>query len=111
MGLIGGSLGLALKRTGFGGQIVGVSRASTIDKALELGAIDEGWSYDDLSQALEGADLVFICTPIKRILELIKIPAGELPRICISSNFPIDQSDFPVERSSDSLNCSVPIPS
>ena len=72
MGLIGGSLGLALKRTGFGGQIVGVSRASTIDKALELGAIDEGWSYDDLGRALKGADLVFICTPIKRILELIK---------------------------------------
>ena len=71
VGLIGGSIGLALKRTGFGGQLVGVSRPATIDRALELGVIDEGWGYDELGQALKGADLVFICTPIKRILTLI----------------------------------------
>ncbi|MYI60669.1 MAG: prephenate dehydrogenase/arogenate dehydrogenase family protein, partial [Gemmatimonadetes bacterium] len=68
MGLIGGSIGLALKRTGFRGQLVGVSRPATIARALELGVIDEGWGYDELGQALKGADLVFICTPIKRIL-------------------------------------------
>ena len=71
VGLIGGSIGLALKRTGFGGQLVGVSRPATIARALELGVIDEGWGYDELGQALKGADLVFICTPIKRILTLI----------------------------------------
>ena len=71
MGLIGGSIGLALKRTGFGGRLVGVSRPATIARALELGVVDEGWGYDELEQALKGADLVFICTPIKRILTLI----------------------------------------
>lgn len=71
VGLIGGSMGLALKRTGFGGRLVGVSRSATIAQALELGVIDEGWGYDELDRALAGADLVFICTPIKRILELI----------------------------------------
>ena len=71
VGLIGGSIGLALKRTGFGGRLVGVSRPATVARALELGAIDQGWSYDQLGQALKGADLVFICTPIKRILALI----------------------------------------
>ena len=71
MGLIGGSLGLALKRTGFAGRRVGVSRPETVAQALELGVIDEGWSYGQLDKALVGADLVFICTPIQRILELI----------------------------------------
>lgn len=71
MGLIGGSLGLALKRVGFGGRLVGVSRPATIARALELGVVDEGWGYDELAHALKGADLVFICTPIKRILALI----------------------------------------
>ena len=71
MGLIGGSIGLALKRTGFGGRLVGVSRPATIARALELGVVDEGWGYDELERALKGADLVFICTPIKRILTLI----------------------------------------
>ena len=38
---------------------------------LELGVIDEGWGYDQLDKALAGADLVVICTPIQRILELV----------------------------------------
>ena len=71
VGLIGGSLGLALKRTGFTGRRVGVSRSETVAQALELGVIDEGWGYDQLDKALAGADLVFICTPIQQILELI----------------------------------------
>ena len=62
---------MALKRTGFGGRLVGVSRPATIARALELGVVDEGWGYDELERALKGADLVFICTPIKRILTLI----------------------------------------
>lgn len=71
MGLIGGSIGSALRRTGFGGRVVGVSRPATIARALELGVIDEGWGYGELERALKGADLVFLCTPIKRILALI----------------------------------------
>lgn len=65
-------MGLALKRAGLGGRIVGVSRSETIAQALQLGVIDEGWGYSDLANALEGADLIFICTPIRRILDLIE---------------------------------------
>ena len=71
MGLIGGSFGLALKRTGFGGRVVGVGRRATLDEAEALGVIDEGWTYDEMDRALAGADLVLLCTPIKRILELL----------------------------------------
>ena len=71
MGLIGGSFGLALKRTGFGGTVVGVGRRATLDEAADLGVIDEGWTYEEMDRALRGADLVLLCTPIKRILELL----------------------------------------
>jgi prephenate dehydrogenase len=71
VGLIGGSIGLALKRTGYAGSIVGVSRPETLDVAAGLGIIDAGWSYDELDQALSGCDLVVLCTPIQRILDLL----------------------------------------
>ena len=81
VGLIGGSMGLALKRAGFSGQVVGVSRPETIDRAREMGVIDVGWDYADMERALEGADLIFLCAPIQRILGLLETvgryaPAG-----------------------------------
>lgn len=73
-------MGLALKRGhGFSGRVVGVSRAETIEAALAMGVIDEGWGYDEMAQALAGADLVFICTPIQRILQLIEQVAELVP--------------------------------
>jgi prephenate dehydrogenase len=36
-----------------------------------LGAIHEGYSYDEMHQGLRKADLVFLCTPIHRILDLL----------------------------------------
>ena len=71
VGLIGGSLGLALKRMGFEGQVVGVGRDETTAQALDLGVIDEGYPYEQLPAAVSKADLVFLCTPIERILQLL----------------------------------------
>ena len=65
-------MGLGLKRAGYSGKVVGVSRPETIEQALELGVIDAGWSYDEMELALSGADLIFICTPIQRILRLFE---------------------------------------
>ena len=65
-------MGLGLKRAGYSGNVVGVSRPETIEQALELGVIDAGWSYDEMERALLGVDLIFICTPIQRILELVE---------------------------------------
>ena len=68
LGLIGGSLGLALKRSGISGlRLIGVPRREeTLKQALEMGAIDEG-TTDHVKGAAE-ADIVFICTPINLIL-------------------------------------------
>ncbi len=66
VGLIGGSFGLALKRAGFPGRILGVSSPATIEKALERGAIDAGASF---AEGIGDADLVYLAQPILRILD------------------------------------------
>ena len=78
-------MGLALKRTGFPGRVVGVSRQQTLDSALGLGVIDEGWTYEELGPALEGVDLVFVCTPIQHIIGLLpKVMAAAAPGALIT---------------------------
>lgn len=71
VGLIGGSLALALKEFGATGRVVGISSRKTIEEALGLGAIDEGWEYRDLARALRETKTVFLCTPVSRIIELL----------------------------------------
>jgi prephenate dehydrogenase len=68
VGLIGGSFGLAIKKAGFSGEVLGVSSARTIAEALQAGAIDRGASMEE---ACEAADLLYLAQPICRILELI----------------------------------------
>ena len=69
VGLIGGSLGLALKKHGFQGVIAGVGRRATLEKALAAGAI--GQAYEELEPGVRGADLVYLATPISTILDLL----------------------------------------
>ncbi|HZN57300.1 MAG TPA: prephenate dehydrogenase [Planctomycetota bacterium] len=68
LGLMGGSLALALRRSGYRGKILGVSRPETLAEARSLGAIDEGFSYDDLPAAASAADLVVLASPISVII-------------------------------------------
>jgi prephenate dehydrogenase len=77
LGLIGGSLALALRRAGYTGRILGVSRKETIEEALRLGAIDQGFGYDDLPAATAQADLVILSSPILTILEHLRRLGGE----------------------------------
>ena len=73
VGLIGGSLGLAFKRKGFSGRIIGVDSPGILNWAIEKNVIDEGFPCEDLAEAVPKADLVFICTPILEILRLLPI--------------------------------------
>jgi prephenate dehydrogenase len=67
-GLIGASFGLALRKAGFQGNLIGVSSARSIEAALERGAIDRGAS---LEEACAEADLVFLSQPISGIIETL----------------------------------------
>jgi prephenate dehydrogenase len=73
VGLIGGSLGLALKKKQPGIRVVGVSSQKTIEEAESAGAIDRGFSRENLKAALSGSELIFICTPISDIID--RLPA------------------------------------
>jgi prephenate dehydrogenase len=68
VGLIGGSFGLAMRKAGFQGSILGVSSERSIAQALERGAIDRGVT---LEEAGAKADLIFLSQPILGIVETI----------------------------------------
>jgi prephenate dehydrogenase len=62
VGLIGGSFALALKDKGLAKNIIGVSRTSaSLDKAKELGIIDEALPLED---AVRKSDLIYIAIPV-----------------------------------------------
>ena len=66
VGLIGGSIGLALRARGPSWRVVGVGRnPETLDEARRAGAIDEGTT--DLAAGVAGADVAVVCTPVGRV--------------------------------------------
>ena len=69
VGLIGGSLGLALKEKKPSFKIVGIDKSEIIRKAITRGAIDEGTV--NLEEGIKEADIVIIATPVKTILSLL----------------------------------------
>jgi prephenate dehydrogenase len=71
LGLMGSSLGLALKQRGFKGKILAYARREeTRMRALEKGVVDVAFS--DPKKAVETADLVVVCVPIWSIAKLIE---------------------------------------
>jgi prephenate dehydrogenase len=83
LGLIGGSIGLALRRSKRSGwEIVGYSRRQeTVASALSLGAIERGAT--NLRDAVKQADLVIIATPVLTVKEIFSGIATHLPSGCI----------------------------
>ncbi len=77
VGLIGGSLSLALKQAGQVGEVVGYARASeTRQQALDLGIVDV--VADNLADAVRGADGVFLAVPMGAMASVL---AGIAPHI------------------------------
>ena len=69
LGLMGGSLGMAIRRRRFAKTVVGFSRKlSTLRRAKQRGAIDTGTT--DLKRAVQDADLVVLGTPVDTIVPL-----------------------------------------
>jgi len=63
VGLIGGSLSLALKQAGEVGEVIGYSRTETVrQEALDLGVIDIAAS--SISDAVKDADMIFLAVPM-----------------------------------------------
>src|SRR5256885_6039930 len=75
-GLIGGSVGLALRKNRFRGQIVGCDQPKVLARAKRMGAIHVGIS--DPINACNGSDVVVLATPVGTIIELIERLAPHL---------------------------------
>ncbi len=69
-GLIGGSLGLALKQAGFAGRIVGCDKGAVLEIAQARGAIDRAEA--DLERAIVGSDVIVLATPVGCILSQLE---------------------------------------
>lgn len=78
-GLIGGSLGLVFKQLKDKPKIIGFSKTKeTLEKAIERGAVDE--YRDSLEEAVSGSDIVFICTPVGKIVEIATLAAPHMKK-------------------------------
>ena len=76
-GLIGGSLGLALRKKKFAGRIVGCDRQGTLERARKRGAIDDGTANP--GDAVRGSQVVVLATPVLAIVDLIERLGPVLP--------------------------------
>lgn len=71
VGLIGGSVALALKKAAAAPKIVGVGRnIENLKTAIDLGVIDEAES--DIAKAVADADLVLIATPVAQTPQILE---------------------------------------
>ena len=69
-GLIGASVGLALKESGFRGTIVGWdANAAELAEALRLGAIDEALPNREAVLAPQLADVILLATPVLAVMD------------------------------------------
>lgn len=79
VGLLGGSVGMAVRQHRLAKQVVGyVRRQASIEECVKAGAVDSATLV--LAQAVENADLVILCTPIGQMLELTKQMLPSLKR-------------------------------
>jgi prephenate dehydrogenase len=82
VGLIGGSFACALKQAGAVQTVCGVGRSrSNLERALELGVIDEIAS--DVPSAMAGADFALVAVPVAQTEAVLRQIAPHLPRDCV----------------------------
>jgi prephenate dehydrogenase len=85
VGLMGGSLGLAARELAGVARVVGYSRSPrTVAKALERGAITR--AAESLEEAAAAADLVFVCTPVRLVLEHVRRALAAAPAAAVVSD-------------------------
>ncbi|MBW9257572.1 MAG: prephenate dehydrogenase/arogenate dehydrogenase family protein [Candidatus Thiodiazotropha sp. (ex. Lucinisca nassula)] len=77
VGLIGGSVAMALREEGKVKEVVGCGRGKTnLQKAQQLGVIDH--YTHDVAQAVQGADMVLLAVPLGAIRDTFEKMKGQL---------------------------------
>jgi prephenate dehydrogenase len=79
VGLIGGSLGLALCKRKLASRVIGIGRnPASLKRAKQRGAVHEVTT--DLAQGVQDADLVVVCTPVDQIVEFVLAVRDACPK-------------------------------
>ena len=83
VGLIGGSIGMALRERGLASEVVGVGRRpATLERARERGAVDR--TTTNLVLGVADADFVVVATPVASIVDSVRAVAAAAPRATIT---------------------------
>jgi prephenate dehydrogenase len=83
VGLIGGSIGLALRERGLADEVIGVGRrAVSLEAAQRRGAVNR--TTTNLVLGVAEADLVVVATPVDRIADNVRAVAAAAPRATIT---------------------------
>jgi prephenate dehydrogenase len=71
VGLIGGSIGMALRQRGLAKNVIGIGRRQTsLRAARRVGAVSH--TTIDLNKGVAEAELVIVCTPVGQIVEHVR---------------------------------------
>lgn len=75
VGLIGGSIGLGLRRRGLAKNIIGIGyREESLRVAKDLGAVTE--TTLNVAEGVLDAELIIVCTPVGRIVDDVRAAAA-----------------------------------
>ena len=79
VGLIGGSIGLALRQRELADEVVGIGRRQvSLRMARRVGAVTH--TTIDLAKGVAEAELVVVCTPVAKIAGLVREAANSAPK-------------------------------
>jgi len=78
VGLVGGSIGLAVRRRGLAERVVGIGRRQeSLRTARRVGCVTN--TTVDLAKGVAEAELVVVCTPVCRIIDDVRRAAEHCP--------------------------------
>jgi prephenate dehydrogenase len=79
VGMIGGSIGLALRKRKLAKSVIGIGRSrASLLKAKKCGAVDT--TTTDLARGVHSAELTIVCTPVEQIAGHIREVAAACPK-------------------------------
>jgi len=89
LGLLGASLGLALKKSGVK-RLGWARRAETRQWCLEHDAVDQ--TFDTIDEAVADADITILCVPIPAIIEILTCHAAAFKKGSVVTDIGSDKS-------------------
>jgi len=103
VGLIGGSLGLALRRRKLAKRVIGIARReSSAKRAVECGTVHRCGT--ELSSGVAKAEVVVVCTPVESIVPTVKRLAPFTPADVIVTDAGSTKKQIVSELGSSKIN-------